>query len=395
MNVNNVIRPPKRLKTSYLSQLNIQSYGVDNLYPQRMYDLIQNSPTGGSCLDRFQTFIEGNGLNNTDFSEYVCNRRGDTVDDIYRLISQDMAYFHGFALHVNYNLACEIVELQHIPFQNCRLEEEDDSGKVTYINIHPDWSGQRSRKGKKIDVTKKNVKKYFLFNPIPEVVLKQIESSGGIDNYCGQVLWFSMDGRFEYPKPIYDKVVTNLSTDEGLDNVKYRNVRNNFLLAGMFIHKKGVQIEFDEEGHPKAVDKDDYDFTRNLDAFQGDVNCCSIMDITLNQDEDKPEFIPVEGSNYDAKFQCTENSVVERIYSAFGQEPWHAIRLGKTGFSGTILADAYEYYNSYVSKERRAISRALKKIFDRWFEDANATDDYEVQPLVYVSNQSNAASSNT
>lgn len=48
-----------------------------------------------------------------------------------------------------------------------------------------------------------------------------------------------MDGKFVYPVPIYDKVVTNLSIDEGLDNVKYRNVRNNFLVAGMVVHKKG------------------------------------------------------------------------------------------------------------------------------------------------------------
>lgn len=390
MNVNNVIRPPKRFDTGYLNTLNIQAYGADNLYPQRMADLIQNSPTGGTCLERYETFIEGNGLHDTEFAEYVCNRRGETIDDVFSLVAQDIAKFHGFALHVNYNSACEIVEMHHVPFENCRLEEEDDAGCVTYINVHPDWEGRKTRKGRKIIVDRNNVKKIFAFNPIPQVVMAQITACGGIDQYTGQIMWVSMDGKNTYPKPIYDKVVTNLSTDEGLDNVKYRNVRNGFMLAGMFVHKKSTNYSFDEQGNP-VEQKSDYDFSDSLDAFQGDSNTCSIMEVVLNSEEDKPEFINVEGSNYDAKFTCTEESVTERIYSAFGQEPWYCIRTGKLGFSGTVLAEAYEYYNSYVSKERRTISRALRKVFERWYEPANLSGDYEIEPLIYISNVAAAA----
>ena len=388
MNANNVVRPPKRFNTSYLSLLNIQTYGDDNLYPQRMSEIILNSPTGGTCLDRYQTFIEGNGFRSTDFSEYICNRRGETIDDIFQLIAQDMAKFNGFALHVNYNLACEICEVQHIPFENCRLEEEDDAGCVTYINVHPDWEGNKTRKGRKIIVDRSNVKKYYTFNPIPSVILSQIEACGGVEKYCGQILWVSMDGKFQYPKPIFDKIVTELSTDEGLGNVKYRNVRNGFMLSGLFVHKKSVQYEFDSQTQ-EAVEKPDnqYDLSDSLDAFQGDHNACSIMEIVVNSEEDKPEFINVEGTNYDAKFTCTETSTTERIYSAFGQEPWYCIRIGKLGFSGDVLSEAYEYYNSYVSKQRRAITRAFKRIFDHWFEQANPMDDYEIEPLIYISNK--------
>lgn len=387
MNANSVIRPLKRFSVDYQTLLNIQTYGSDNLYPQRMYDLIQNSSTGLTCVERYMTFIEGNGLHNKEFAEYICNRKGETLDDINSLIAADLAYYHGFALHVNYNMACEIVELQHIPFQNCRLEEEEEDGQVVYINVHPGWTGKRTRKGKPINVDKKNVKKIYMFNPIPEVVLSQIEASGGIDSYQGQILWVSLDGRYQYPKPIYDKVVTNLSTDEGLDNVKYRNVRNGFMLSGMFVHRKGMTIEYDESGNV-VPQNDEYDFAKSLDVFQGDMNCCSIMDVTINSEEEKPEFINVEGTNYDSKFNCTESSTIERIYSAFGQEPWYNVRVSPSGWSSSLVEEAYEYYNSYVSKQRRAISRALKRIFDHWFEVANAAEDYEIEPLVYVSNKS-------
>lgn len=395
MNLNTVKRSTKRFSTSFLSTLNIQSYGNDNLYPQRMLDLILNSPTGGVCVERYQQFIEGNGYNDTDFSEYIVNRSGETVDDIHRLIAHDMAYYHGFALHVNYNMKCEIVELQFVPFQNCRLEEENDEGQVLLISVHPDWSGRKTRKGKKVSVDLNSVSKVHTFNPKKDVVMAQIIEAGGIEHYKGQIFWFSMDGKNEYPRPIYDKVVTNLSTDEALDNVKYRNARNNFLLAGMLCRKKGSQLGIDENGNPIVSESNDRDFARSLDAFQGDMNCCTIMDVTVQSDEDLPEFKPVEGNNYDKKFTCTEESVTSRIYSAFGQEPWLCIRNGQLGFSGQVIAEAYEYYNSYVAPQRRAISRAVRSIFLHWFEVANKSSDYLIQPLVYINNESNGTLSDT
>ena len=387
MNINNIKKSQKRVYVGYSSSLNIQLYGKDNLYPQRMRNLIQSSHTGGACCERYQTFIEGNGLNNTEFSEYVCNRSGETVDDIFRLIAHDMAMHHGFALHVNYNILGEIVELSHIPFEACRLEEETDDGSVVFINYHPDWTGHKSRKGKYIQVTRENTKKIYTFNPRREVVQAQIIKSGGIESYRGQILWFSMDGKWEYPRPIYDKVVTNLSTDEGLDNVKYRNVRNNFLVAGMLVHKKGTSLGIDENGNALDEKSNASSISESLDIFQGDENACAIMDVTVEQDEDKPEFTRFEAQNFDKKFSMTEESVTKSIYIAFGQEVFYRIIEGSLGFSTEIMSEAFKFYSSYTSSPRRAISRALKRIFEHWKEKANPSDDYEIQPLVYQSNE--------
>ena len=387
MNINNIKKSQKRVYVGYSSSLNIQLYGKDNLYPQSNPNLIQSSHTGGACCERYQTFIEGNGLNNTEFSEYVCNRAGETVDDIFRLIAHDMAMHHGFALHVNYNILGEIVELSHIPFEACRLEEETDDGSVVFINYHPDWTGHKSRKGKYIQVTRENTKKIYTFNPRREVVQAQIIKSGGIESYRGQILWFSMDGKWEYPRPIYDKVVTNLSTDEGLDNVKYRNVRNNFLVAGMLVHKKGTSLGIDENGNALDEKSNASSISESLDIFQGDENACAIMDVTVEQDEDKPEFTRFEAQNFDKKFSMTEESVTKSIYIAFGQEVFYRIIEGSLGFSTEIMSEAFKFYSSYTSSPRRAISRALKRIFEHWKEKANPSDDYEIQPLVYQSNE--------
>lgn len=390
MNISNVVRPQKRIDTSYNSTLGIQAYGRDNLYPQRMIELLKGSPTGGTCRDRYETFLVGDGFADESVRELPVNSAGDTAGDILRLVGRDMSLFNGFALHVSYDLTARITELHYVPFETCRLTEEDDAGRVPFIAVHPDWSGTKTRRGKKLQVKKTNVEYFYPYNPMQNVVLSQIEQDGGIDNYKGQILWYSLDGRNVYPAPIYDKIVTALSTDEGLDNVKYRNVRNNFLPAGMIIKKKGVTVSVDADGRPIGGNsREDEEFTNNLQLFQGDTNAGAIMEVTINADEDTPEWREIKSANYDKEFTATEASVTERIYSAFGQEPWHAIRVGKLGFSGTVISEAYEYYNSYVAKERREIERVFARIFGKWHEPLSG--NYTIAPLTYVINAKQTA----
>ena len=376
----------KRVDVRYLQTLGIQTYGEDNLYPQTFRNILAASSTGAECLDRFADFIEGNGFHDVPFSESVVNRKGDTADDIHALVCRDVAYYNGLALHVNYNIYGDIVELHHVPFENCRLAESDDNGYVGKIAIHPDWSGQKTRGGKVIKVAKENIDYIDVFNPDKRVVAAQIEAAGGIEYYKGQVLWVSLSGKDIYPTGKGDRVVTEMSTDEGLANVKYRNVRNNFLPAAMIFTKKGTNITFDQDGNEIDSRDDDDSFSDSLLQLQGDTNCGKLMEVTLETDEDKPEVVTLNSKNYDKEFTVTDISVTERIYSAFGQEPWYCIRIGKVGFSGDILEDAFEYYNSIVSKQQRLIERTFARVFRHFYEAVNASNDFSVEPLKYVRN---------
>ena len=149
MNVNELKKKSnRRVDTGYLRNLGIQSYGDDNLYPQHLRNIIAASSTGSECAERYANFIEGNGFREVAFSEYVVNRRGDTADDIHAFVCKDVADYDGMAIHVNYNMFADIVEVQHIPFENCRLLEEDESGYIAKIAVHPDWTGKKTRQGK-------------------------------------------------------------------------------------------------------------------------------------------------------------------------------------------------------------------------------------------------------
>lgn len=392
MNVRNSKLPEQRVETSYDQRFRIQRYGRDNLYPQNIMMITGASGTAGLCLDRYEKFVEGFGFMNETLSEYVVNRSGMTLDDLLKHVAGDLTKFGGFALHVNYNVLGQITEVNYVPYEQCRLEECDDNGIVAHILTHVDWKGEKTKNGKKVNLTGQNVAKFDVFNPDPSVVISQIEKAGGIEDYKGQILWLSKDGKFVYPTPIYDSAVTEISTDEGLGNVKYRNVRNNFLVACMLIAKKGAPKVredsngapvYDENGRPVYEERQMIS-DEDLKEFQGDTKGSKILYVELEDDEDEPKVVQLPVRNYDKEFTATEASVTERIYAQFHQELFYAIRTGKLGFSGQVMTEAYEYYAGEVTTEQRFIERAFVKVFENWYEYSELFADFSIQPLKYI-----------
>lgn len=379
MNIQRIKKAPQRIDVSYLSTLGIKAFGANNLYPQQAKAILDCSSTGAECCDRYARFIEGEGLVNAIIYDMELNHYGETTDDILTAIAQDLANYGGFALHVNYDLNCKVCEVQHVPFESCRLQEDDDSGYIAHIVTHPDWQGRTTRNGKVLKVSRDTITAFDRFNPDPNIVRAQIAASGGIEHYKGQIMWVSTAGRDRYPLPKYDRVLTDLSTDEGLSNVKFRNVRCNFLPSAFVITKRGQALNEDDAAK-KAIEA--RGFAEDLEMFQGDETSNVLISLSIDNDEEKPEIVEFPVKNFDKDFDVTDKSVVERIYSAFEQEPFLCIRSGKLGFSGTTIHDCYAYYSSLVSKEQRMIERAFSKIFDNWHEPL-ADYNCAIMPLTY------------
>lgn len=379
MNIAKIKKAPQRVDVSYLSTIGIKSYGRNNIYPQQAKAILDSSSTGAQCADRYARFIEGDGIANKALYDLVLNRYGETTDDILSSVCQDLANYGGFALHVNYNVACEIVEVQFVPFENCRLKEDDDAGYIGQIITHPDWTGKATRNGKVLKVGRDTITTYDRFNPDPTIVQAQIIASGGIDHYRGQIMWVSMAGRDRYPLPKYDRVLTELSTDEGLSNIKFRNARCNFLPSAFVVSKMSQAVNDEDEAKQALISQG---FAESLEQFQGDETSNVLISMTIANEEEKPEIVPFPTQNFDKEFSVTDASVVERIYCAFEQEPFLCVRNGKVGFSGTLIHDCYTYYSSLVIKEQRMIERALGKILDHWFEPLVSTDT-AIIPLTY------------
>lgn len=214
-----------------------------------------------------------------------------------------------------------------------------------------------------------------------------MEHQGGIDKYLGQVLYISSGGELSYPLPIYDSAITDISTDEGLANIRYRCVRNNFFPLGMFIYRmrqKGLYedntIDGKSEGEEYQVSFDPNSFIE----FQGDMNACNIMGLGIENDEDKPEFVQFPTNTMDKDFEVTKNAVASEIYSAFNQDVFYRIRTGALGFSNEIISDAFQFYNAMTSDERILLEQSFASVFRLFTGSINQSGDFSINPLTYA-----------
>lgn len=380
MNIQAIKQPEKRFENTELSKLDIQSYGVDNLYPQRVREVIAASASGKVCTTRYARFIEGGGFGDAGLYDYVVNAGGDTMDDLLKRLTVDLAYFGGCVLHVNYNALGEIISLTHVPFEHCRLTLPDDSGYVAKVAVFADWSGTSKRGGKVLKPTPDTVDYIDAFNP--RFAQSQMAALENPELYKGQILYHSMDGAMVYPTPVADSVITDMSSDEGLANVRYRNVRNNFLPAGMMCKKKAQSTD------PSNDQDEDQEFFDSLKAFQGDAVSNKLFGCTYSEGEEPPAFKPFMAANFDKEFDYTEKTVKDTIYSAFEQEPFLRISTGSLGFSSEIMQQAYEYYSSLVYNEQRQLERIFTTVFKHWGE--TVASNFSILPKKYA----NAESSN-
>lgn len=363
MKLTNLPKAAPALDPKFLRNLGIKSYDADNLYPQNVRNIVLNSKTGNGCLERYADYLEGRGIASEPLAGFIINLDGETLADLHAQVSGDFATHEGFAIHVNYNIYGGITSLHHVPFENVRIMEPDEEGFVRKVAIHPDWSGQLTRNGKQVKISKDSIDYLDVFNPDPEVVLSQIQEAGGPQYYKGQIFYYSSLGFMLYPYAKFHAVLADMSTDEGLSNIMNRNVRNNFLPAGAFVRLKSQSIQ-DPDGDDYNSDNGEY--ADDLAALQGDTEALKFLDITVESKEEMPEFVNMQGNNYDKDFTATAAEIKDCIYSAFGQEGWLAIRNGKVGFSGTLVADVERDYAKRQVKTQKAMTRCYKTLLQHW-----------------------------
>ena len=260
--------------------------------------------------------------------------------------------------------------MAHLPFEWLRLQALKDDYTFDKIAMHPDWGRRYTalRPFRQKDIV------WFDFYD-PENIDEQVKAAGGWDKWNGQVLYFSRRGDKCYPLPVYDAALTDMSAEEGLSNVSYRNIRNNFLPCGMFI---------DHDNRPESESQED-ETRKELAVYQGDANAGRMMYINLKMVEQEPEFKPFETNNTDKKFTNSNNDIPDRIGAAFCQPPILRAKDVGSNFGSTAMKEAYDFYNSQTDSERLVIERVFAEVM-AYYKDINAINpegDYSILPKEY------------
>lgn len=365
--------------------------GKKNDYPNKIKQIAEGSGTAMNCFDTYRRFLIGGGFTDKAIGSVIINdKKRLTVMNLLRAIIDDYMLQSGVTLHCNYNLNANISDVTPVEFETARLCEPDGTGYIAEIALNPCWP-----EGKK-----EKIKRLCIHNFEKEFIYSQIQHFKGIENYRGQVYWWSKRG-LDYPTSIIDPIATDCISEEGCANVKKRNVKNNYLPAGVFISygkQEGKQMQMDKDISP--MDKEalrlsgmqtDFEGGDSIEdtliEYQGDSEACKIMSIRIGFKEEKPEFIPFPITNLDKEFSYTETSCQSNIGKRFNQPSVLRGELvpGKLGSSQEII-DAYNYYNAVLQSNREEISEIIKEVLIH-FEPSKfdfTQKDFSLQPLKYM-----------
>lgn len=366
--------------------------GENNDYPNKIKMIAQGSGTAMNCLKTYQRFLMGGGFVDPEIGKVLVNpKKRLTLNNILRAVIFDYALQRGVTLHQNFNANLKVCDVTPVDFETARLGEPDDTGYICEVALNPCWQ----------KLEKKSIKRVFINNYNPEIVKAQIAKVKGIDNYRGQIYYWSNVG-LDYPLSIIDSVATDCVAEEGCANVKKRNVKNNFMPAGVLVtygKTQGKNIDSTNEVNLTEAERvalrmasledkaSGNSIEDTLIQFQGDQEACKIMSIKIDFVEEKPEFIPFPIHNFDKEFEYTETSAQRNIGKAFNQPPVLRSDLtpGQLGTSQEII-DAYNYYNNVTAPDRSEISEILKEVFSNFdpaiYDFRNI--DFSLQPLKYL-----------
>jgi hypothetical protein len=338
----------KRILIRDLNQERIYAYGYDNSYPQQVFDLINSSGTAKASTNLFIKYVMGGGISDPQLYKKVVNSSGVTLDKLMRFCISDYCYYHGFAVHVAYNALGEITGYNHIPFEFTRLAWD---GRIA---VYDNWDKRKLKDKAKYVIN--DIKFYNVFNPYNAI--SEINNAEGdtieakIQDYSGQVFWYSFDGRETYPLAPLDSVLEDIQTDAEVKIGKLKNVKTNFLAAQMVKYKGKFE-----------TDQARAEFLESLEQFQGNENTGNVMLVEVEDSEADFSIEPFTIQDFDKKWESTERTVKENIIQALGQ-PQVLLSMTTAGKLGTAneIQDAKDFYNEITASDRLIIEEEFTRL---------------------------------
>jgi hypothetical protein len=365
----------RRIQVRPNQTFGILNYDMDNAYPQRMLELVAQSPTAKDCWNKRSKFIAGNGLEEAALGKAAINDKGLTLSKLLKAIATDKALFSGFAIHVNYNANFKIASVNYVKFEDVRMGDVDNAETAGKFAIYNDW-GRKTWK----NIMRSKITFLDKYNPSEEAIRQQVKAAGGWDKYKGQLYYFNPEVD-DYPLIEADSVWEDFETEAGIKIFNNREVTTGFLPSTM-LFMQSRREEADNSVDNGSGKNTPSQLEKDLGSFQGAKSAQKIIVIEYEDESAKPEFQPYAIQNNDKLFESTERSVEARIIKGFSV-PKELINPEKSsGLSnGSEKKQAISEFNDNTAADRQELSETLEAVFSHYYLAINPSNNWRIVPV--------------
>lgn len=382
----------------YRSKANgIYLYGADNNYPRKIMQSADRSSALVTARNKQAQFVQGLGFpgaTSTDVKNdtaIVINQKGQTAYDLLKFCAEQKANIN-IAIHVNYNALGEAIEFNLVQYDFVRRKiktKEDVFNKYIITNIwhlENDYSGYGyAAKIMEFNkwIEKKEEKLSFValecfeYNSDPTIVRQQIELSGGIDNYSGQ-LFYAKRTEDIYQKAVYDSVADDFQFLAESKLASLSNIQNGYNAGGIFKH-------FGNLSGTKELDA----LRGKLQSVKGAINFgrTIAIEIPTSADMNIPTnmFEPTQLQNIDELYEKQNLNAKENIKQLYSQPNALIGKDTEGNFATQKMQETFDFYNSITEPLRQELEIELTMLFKNSVFASQIQLPIEIEPLQFIS----------
>lgn len=305
------------------------NYDKDNLLPQRIIELNNESAVNKAVVDNKVTYICGAGV--VDSTYYGQPNPGEDWNGLIEKLARDYVTFGGFCYQVILNENGKSVSLYHTDFSKVRIGEINEYGICLSYYLSNDWT-----------------KTYGKYAP------SEITAYGAEETQKGKPYLFyykdyepSLD---YYPIPQYYSALNYIEAD-GLLGKFYRNSINNGFVPSTIITMPSNPTQEHKE-----------QFQQDIEAsYTGANGASSIVVLWGESEEVKPVVTSYAASDNADLYNNVDEIIFQKIISA------HRLTsptLAGISGSGNLSGNASEIINSYILYNNTVIQQMRRKILN-------------------------------
>ena len=305
------------------------NYDKDNLLPQRIIELNNESAVNKAVIENKVTYICGAGLAGGEY--YGQPNPGEDWNTLIEKVAKDYATFGGFCFQVILNENSKSVSLFHTDFSKVRVGQTNDYGVCLSYFLSNDWT-----------------KTFGKYAPTEITAYGAQEMQKGVP-----YLFYYKDydpSLDYYPVPQYYSALNYVEAD-GLLGKFYRNSINNGFVPSTIITMPS---------NPAQEQKEQFQYDIEA-SYTGANGANSIVVLWGESEEIKPVVTSYSASANADLYNNVDEIIFQKIISAHRlTSPTLA---GLSG-SGNLSGNASEIINSYILYNNTVIRQMRRKVLD-------------------------------